>query len=49
MGRHTTVEDVADFVELLLDPRAAWLNGAVIDFDGGEHFTLGDRLFGLKL
>ncbi|MBK7761125.1 MAG: SDR family oxidoreductase [Deltaproteobacteria bacterium] len=48
MGRHTTVEDVADFVELLLDPRAAWLNGAVIDFDGGEHFTLGDRLFGLK-
>lgn len=49
MGRHTTVEDVADLVELLLDPRAAWLNGAVIDFDGGEHFTLGDRLFGLKL
>jgi NAD(P)-dependent dehydrogenase (short-subunit alcohol dehydrogenase family) len=49
MGRHTTVEDVADFVELLLDPRAGWLNGAVIDFDGGEHFTLGDRLFGLKL
>jgi NAD(P)-dependent dehydrogenase (short-subunit alcohol dehydrogenase family) len=48
MGRHTTVEDVADLVELLLDPRAAWLNGAVIDFDGGEHFTLGDRLFGLK-
>jgi enoyl-[acyl-carrier protein] reductase III len=49
MGRHTTVEDVADIVELLLDPRSAWLNGAVIDFDGGEHFTLGDRLFGLKL
>ncbi|MCK6522967.1 SDR family oxidoreductase [Myxococcota bacterium] len=48
MGRHTTVADVADLVELLLDPRAAWLNGAVIDFDGGEHFTLGDRLFGLK-
>ena len=49
MGRHTTVGDVADMVELLLDPRSAWLNGAVIDFDGGEHFTLGDRLFGLKL
>lgn len=43
-GRFTTTDDVADFVELLADDRAAWLNGSIIDLTGGWHVGVGDAL-----
>jgi NAD(P)-dependent dehydrogenase (short-subunit alcohol dehydrogenase family) len=36
-GRLTTPEDVADVVYLLARDEAAWVNGALIRVDGGEH------------
>ena len=48
MGRTTEVQDVANFVMLLLDPRSGWLNGSIIDFDGGEHLAVGEFLFGQR-
>ena len=36
-GRLTEPEDVARVVGLLVQPAAAWINGAVIPVDGGEH------------
>lgn len=45
MGRVTRVEDVGDFVSLMTDPRCAWLNGATVDFDGGEMAQLAESMF----
>ncbi len=36
-ARLTTPEDVADVVYLLCKDEAAWINGAVIPVNGGEH------------
>ncbi|MFY0685732.1 MAG: SDR family oxidoreductase [Cyclobacteriaceae bacterium] len=36
-GRMTTPEDVANAIYLLTLPEADWINGNVIDVDGGEH------------
>lgn len=36
-GRLTRAEDVARVVGLLTRPEAAWINGAIIPVDGGEH------------
>lgn len=38
-GRLTTPEDVADAIYLLSLPEAAWINGAIIRVDGGEHVS----------
>ena len=35
--RLTTAEDVANVVYLLTKDEAAWINGAIIPVDGGEH------------
>jgi len=40
--RMTTADEVARFVSPLLDERAAWLNGATIDFTGGMTQSLLD-------
>ena len=37
MGRITQPEDVANVIYLLCTDEAAWINGAVIHVDGGEH------------
>jgi NAD(P)-dependent dehydrogenase (short-subunit alcohol dehydrogenase family) len=37
MGRLTTVSDVANFICLLCTDEAAWVNGAILRVDGGEH------------
>lgn len=39
LGRLTTPADVADAVYLLCRDEAAWINGAVIRVDGGEHIS----------
>jgi enoyl-[acyl-carrier protein] reductase I len=36
-GRLTKPEDVANAVYLLCRDEAAWINGAVVPVDGGEH------------
>lgn len=36
-GRITTPQDVANVIYLLCTDEAAWMNGAVIHVDGGEH------------
>jgi NAD(P)-dependent dehydrogenase (short-subunit alcohol dehydrogenase family) len=36
-GRLTTPEDVAGFIALMCTDEAAWVNGALITVDGGEH------------
>ena len=36
-GRITTPEDVANVIYLLCTDEAAWINGALIHVDGGEH------------
>lgn len=36
-GRMTTTNDVADVIYLLCTDEAAWINGALIHVDGGEH------------
>ena len=38
-GRLTQPEDVADMVYLMALPEAAWINGALIRVDGGEHVS----------
>ena len=38
-GRLTTPEDVAGVIGLLSMPEAAWINGALIRVDGGEHIS----------
>jgi len=42
-GRLTTPEDVARVIHLLCLPEAAWINGALIRVDGGEHVSGGSR------
>ncbi|MGB5263965.1 MAG: SDR family oxidoreductase, partial [Lutimonas sp.] len=37
--RLTTPEDVADAVYLLCKVEAAWINGAIIPVNGGEHIS----------
>lgn len=37
--RLTTPEDVADVVYLMSKDEAAWINGAIIPVDGGEHIN----------
>ncbi|HJT72820.1 MAG TPA: SDR family oxidoreductase, partial [Chitinophaga sp.] len=37
--RLTTPEDVANVVYLLCKDEAAWINGAVIPVNGGEHIS----------
>jgi enoyl-[acyl-carrier protein] reductase III len=37
MGRITKPEDVANVIYLLCTDEAFWINGSVIDVDGGEH------------
>lgn len=37
LGRATRPEDVADVVFLLCSDEAAWVNGALVRVDGGEH------------
>jgi enoyl-[acyl-carrier protein] reductase III len=37
LGRLTLAQDVGDVVSLLCRPEAAFINGAVIPVDGGEH------------
>jgi enoyl-[acyl-carrier protein] reductase III len=37
LGRATQPEDVADVIYLLCTKEAAWINGAIIHADGGEH------------
>jgi enoyl-[acyl-carrier protein] reductase III len=36
-GRLTTPQDIASIIYLLCTPEAAWINGALIHADGGEH------------
>lgn len=38
-GRLTDEQDVADAVYLLCKKEAAWINGAIIPVDGGEHLS----------
>jgi len=38
-GRLTTPRDVADVIYLLSTDEAAWVNGALIRVDGGEHIS----------
>lgn len=38
-GRLTAPEDVADVIYLLSLPEAAWINGAIVRVDGGEHIS----------
>ena len=41
-GRICTLEEVGDFVSLLASPKAAWMNGATIDFTGGTTLRWAD-------
>jgi NAD(P)-dependent dehydrogenase (short-subunit alcohol dehydrogenase family) len=38
-GRLTTPQDVADVIYLLCRDEAAWINGAILRVDGGEHIS----------
>ncbi|NNM54616.1 MAG: SDR family oxidoreductase [Spirochaetales bacterium] len=40
-GRLTVPEDVANVISLLCTDEAAWINGALIRVDGGEHVSAG--------
>ncbi len=40
-GRLTVPEDVANVISLLCTEEAAWINGALIRVDGGEHVSAG--------
>ncbi len=39
LGRLTEPEDVANVISLLSSDEAAWINGALIRVDGGEHIS----------
>jgi NAD(P)-dependent dehydrogenase (short-subunit alcohol dehydrogenase family) len=41
LGRLTTPYDVANAIALLARPEAAWINGALLHVDGGEHLSDG--------
>jgi NAD(P)-dependent dehydrogenase (short-subunit alcohol dehydrogenase family) len=41
-GRVCTLEEVGDFVSLLAGPKAAWMNGATVDFTGGTTLRWAD-------
>jgi NAD(P)-dependent dehydrogenase (short-subunit alcohol dehydrogenase family) len=41
-GRVCTTEEVGDFVSLLAGPKAAWMNGATLDFTGGTTLRWAD-------
>lgn len=43
-GRMCTVEEVARFVSLLMNPACGWFNGATIDFTGGMTLRLFDMV-----
>lgn len=45
MGRNATVNDVADMLSLLLDPRAAFVNGEIISVDGAEERSMFKQMF----
>lgn len=45
LGRNVDPADVASFVSLLLDPRAASVNGAILNVDGGEESAFGHLVF----
>ncbi len=38
-GETTTPEKVADFIALMCTDEAAWVNGAILRVDGGEHIA----------
>ena len=40
-GRLTRPEDVANFIFLMCTDEAAWVNGAILRVDGGEHISGG--------
>jgi len=40
-GRLTRTEDVANFIYLMCTDEAAWVNGAILRVDGGEHISGG--------
>jgi NAD(P)-dependent dehydrogenase (short-subunit alcohol dehydrogenase family) len=44
-GRPCTLEEVADFLCLMASPKAAWMNGATIDFTGGTTLHWVDVLY----
>ena len=37
--RLTTTEDVADFIEILVNYNSSWMTGNIIRIDGGEDIT----------
>jgi NAD(P)-dependent dehydrogenase (short-subunit alcohol dehydrogenase family) len=41
-GRLTRTEDVANFIFLMCTDEAAWVNGAILRVDGGEHISGGN-------
>lgn len=45
MGRNVTTDDVADVISLLLDPRAGFVNGAIVSVDGGEERSFIQHIF----
>jgi len=45
LGRNVTTDDVGQFVSLLLDDRASFVNGAVLALDGGEEAGLIQHCF----
>ena len=44
LGRIAEVEEVADLVIYLCSPRAHFVNGTMIEIDGGQQKDLMDRL-----
>ena len=42
-GRMTRTEDVANFIFLMCTDEAAWVNGAILRVDGGEHISGGNH------
>jgi NAD(P)-dependent dehydrogenase (short-subunit alcohol dehydrogenase family) len=42
-GRLTRPEDVANFIYLMCTDEAAWVNGAILRVDGGEHISGGNQ------
>jgi NAD(P)-dependent dehydrogenase (short-subunit alcohol dehydrogenase family) len=42
-GRLTRPEDVANFIFLMCTDEAAWVNGAILRVDGGEHISGGNQ------